>query len=545
MTAPTPDAPPAAAPARRRVLSGLGAGTALGAVAIATAGSATAAPATAALAATTAAPTAPPGAAPGAAAFAAATTTTDPVLHLLRRATFGPTPALVAEVRKTGTTAWLDAQLAPLTAVPDTAMDALLKRWTRLGWKTWQVRERLPDTDRWAVMMEVVESHLARALFSRRQLLETAVDFWTNHLVVPVPSSEVWDNAHLFQRDVVRRHALGRYSDMLVAASRHPAMLKVLDNADSTKRAPNENYGRELLELHTVGVGNYTETDVRMSARALTGLSVDSESGLFSYKPQRRYVGPVKVLGWSDPNPVAEDGVAVATRYLTYLAQHPATANRIARKLAVRYVSDTPPATLVTKLAQVYLANGTAIAPVLRALFLSPEFAASAGQKVRTPYEDALAACRVLGLTPEPAPTSGDSNLRHLFWALGSFGQAPMGWPAPNGYPDVAAAWNGASSTLNRWNFHLGLAGNWTLKAMARPAVTTFVPSPLPSTYAALVDALAARLFVTLTAAQREAICRFVDHAPTDPLRAGSAAVTWRLPSIVALLLDSPNFAIR
>ncbi|MGO4361890.1 DUF1800 family protein, partial [Terrabacter sp. RAF57] len=238
MTVHFPQSTSGAAPARRRVLSGLGGGAAL-AMATATAASATS-------------PTVAPS------AMVAATATTDPVLHLLRRATFGPTPALVAEVRTAGTTAWLDAQLAPLTKVPDTAMDGILKRWPRLGWKTWEVRERLSGADSSLVMMDLVEAHLARALFSRRQLLETVVDFWTNHLVVPVPSSEVWDSAHLFQRDVIRKHALGKYSDMLNAAARHPSMLKVLDNADSTKKAPNENYGRELLELHTVGVGKFT-----------------------------------------------------------------------------------------------------------------------------------------------------------------------------------------------------------------------------------------------------------------------------------------------
>ncbi|MGO4660901.1 DUF1800 domain-containing protein [Terrabacter sp. 2TAF16] len=526
MTVHFPQSPSGAAPARRRVLSGLGGGAAL------------------AMATATAASAASPTVAPS--AMVAATTTTDPVLHLLRRATFGPTPALVAEVRTTGTTAWLDAQLAPLTKVPDTAMDGILKRWPRLGWKTWEVRERLSVADRALVMYDLLESHLARALFSRRQLLETAIDFWTNHLVIPVPSDEVWDNAHLFQRDVIRRYALGKYSDMLNAAARSPALLKVLDNADSAKRMPNENYGRELLELHTVGIGNYTEADVKMSALALTGLSVDAEQGLYYYKPARRYVGKVQVLGWSHANASSEGGEAVATSYLNYLATHPATANRIATKLAIRYVSDAPPATLVTKLAQAYLANGTAIAPVLRVLFLSPEFAASIGQKLRTPYEDALASIRIMELTPEPVPAPGQSELRSLLWLTGTFGQAPMGWPAPNGYPDVAAAWGGASGMVNRWSFHLGLAGNWSLlKTMSRPDLATWVPSPLPTTYAALIDALAAKLLITLTTAQRDALCRFVDHAPTDVLKAGVAAVTWRLPYLVALLLDSPNFATR
>src|SRR4051794_38430428 len=211
---------------RRRVVSGLGGGAAL------------------AMATATSAAAATPTAAAVASAMVAATTT-DPVLHLLRRATFGPTPALVSEVRATGTTAWLDAQLAPLTSVSDSAMDAVLTRWPRLGWRTWEVRERLAPNDTFAIAYDLLEAHVARALFSRRQLLETVVDFWTNHLVIPVPSSEVWDNAHLFQRDVIRKYALGKYSAMLNAAARHPAMLKVLDNGDSTKRAPNENYGRD------------------------------------------------------------------------------------------------------------------------------------------------------------------------------------------------------------------------------------------------------------------------------------------------------------
>ncbi|MGO4362977.1 DUF1800 family protein, partial [Terrabacter sp. RAF57] len=273
---------------------------------------------------------------------------------------------------------------------------------------------------------------------------------------------------------------------------------------------------------------------------------VDSESGLYYYRPNRRHVGTVKVLAWSDPNATPENGSAVATLYLNYLANHPATATRIATKLVTRYVSDTPAATLVTKLAQVYLANGTAIAPVLRALFLSPEFVASAGQKIRTPYEDALASCRILGSTPEPIPIgTTSSDLRTLYSLMSSFGQSPMGWPAPNGYPDVAAAWNGASGTLNRWNFHLRLAGGWTMQSMKRPALSSFVPSPQPTTYAALVDALAAKLLITLTTAQRDSICRFVDHAPTDALKAGAPALTGRLPHVVALLLNSPNFATR
>jgi uncharacterized protein (DUF1800 family) len=276
----------------------------------------------------------------------------DPDLHLLRRATYGPTPELAAEVRRTGMTAWLDAQLHPLTAVADPAMDTLARRYPRQSLAVWQARDQLAPDDRWALMEEAVDLHIARATWSRRQLLEVLADFWSNHLNVTCPSSDVWDSRHLYARDVIRKHALGTFSDMLVASARHPAMLAYLDNATSSKKAPNENHGRELLELHTVGVdGGYTEKDVRSSALILTGLSVDSDSGEYEYKPIRHYVGPVTVMGFSHANSSALAGEAVAVAYLRYLARHPATARRIARKLAVRFVSDAPPETLVSRLA--------------------------------------------------------------------------------------------------------------------------------------------------------------------------------------------------
>ena len=441
--------------------------------------------------------------------------TGDPVLHLVRRATYGPTPALVAEVRSSGIQPWLDAQLAP-ASIPDPEVDALMTRWPRRDLRIWEAREQLTTTERWGFAYEVAERHLARALWSRRQLLEVMADFWANHLVVPAPTSDAWDSAHLYHRDVIRKHALGRFTDLLAAAVQSPALLTVLDNADSTRQAPNENHGRELLELHTVGAGAYSEADVKAAARVLSGLSIDKESGLFEFKPWRHWVGPVKVMGWSHENSTAEDGLAVALSMLSYLATHPLTARRIATKLAVRFVADSPPAALVDRLAGVYLSAGTAIAPVLKALFTSAEFGASTSQKVRTPYEDAVATMRVLEARP---PASGTSVLREFLYLLGRMGQAPLGWPAPNGYPDVAAAWASASSTLQRWNFHLGAVHGTTFAALPRLAPAALLPSPLPTTFGAYVDALAARLLIDpLTAEQRQAVCTFLLHAPADPL---------------------------
>ena len=144
---------------------------------------------------------------------------------------------------------------------------------------------------------------IARAFWSRRQLLEILVDVFSNLLAVTCPSSEVWDNRHRYDAEVIRRHALGRYDDLLVTAVTHPSMLTYLSNATSSKVDPNENLGREVLELHTVGTdAGYTERDVRTSALILTGLSVDWHTGEARYRTGYHHVGPVRVLDFS-PNP--------------------------------------------------------------------------------------------------------------------------------------------------------------------------------------------------------------------------------------------------
>jgi uncharacterized protein (DUF1800 family) len=468
--------------------------------------------------------------------------TTDPVLHLLRRATFGPTPSLVSAVHKAGAGAWLAAQLTPRTVV-DSAATTLAARWPRLGWSIEQCRSNLA-IGAWDVMFDLVDSSIARAVWSNRQLFEVMVGFWSNHLHITCPSADVWDNRHLFDRDVIRRHALGRFSDMLEASARHPAMLRYLNNADSTKDNPNENYGRELLELHTVGVdAGYTETDMRHSTLLLTGLSVDWRNGHYVYNASDHYVGALRVMSYTSPNATAAGGEAAALAYVRWLAHHPATARRLAEKLCVRFVADAPPRALVTRLAAVYLANGTAIVPVLRALFASPEFAAAAGHKVRTPYEDFVASLRVLGIQPD---VSGTAGIRALQWLANDVGQPPFGWPLPNGYPDVATAWSSAATTLARWNAHLTFAGSGWPTQLRRRDVAWWFGSRPPTTYGAAVDVLRAKLCLPpLSPAQRTAVCTFLGHAPTGALRPGDALFGWRLSSALALLLDTPHHSVR
>lgn len=477
----------------------------------------------------------------------AALTTVPAALHLARRASWGATPALVAEIGRVGVAAWVDAQLDPLAKVPDTTVDALVAaQWPRLSLRTWEVHDQYWPNSTGDLGNDVIESYVARALWSRRQLLEVMVDFWTNHLVVTAPWGEAWDAVHRFHVDVVRKHALGRYADMLVAAAKHPAMLAQLDNESSTKRAPNENFGREVLELHTVGVdGGYLESDIRRSALVLTGMSTDEESGEYLYRPIRHHRGKLTVLGWTNANASAY-GEGVGVEYLTHLARHPKTARRIATKLAVRFVSDTPPAALVDRLAKVYLAQDTRIAPVLKALLTSAEFAASVGQKTKRPLENMVSTARTLGASPGPDTKAW---LGDLIWSARTAGQAPMAWPAPNGYPDVAAAWAGSGATLAVWNWHMSQGWTATQTTNLRityPTLRSLLPATLPSTHGGLVDALATRLLhATLPAAKRDAVCAFLGQSAATPLRSTDAAVGWRLPYVVALVLDTPEFATR
>jgi uncharacterized protein (DUF1800 family) len=464
----------------------------------------------------------------------------DPIAHLVRRATFGPTPATLAEAAKLGVAGWLDRQLNP-AAISDATCDALLTRLPLAGASIATVRAKLP-VHSYEAFGQLGRATVARAIWSNRQLFEMTVNFWSNLLHVAAPSSGIWDSRADYDAQVIRKHAFGTYADMLKASARHPAMLTYLDNRSSTKAHPNENYARELMELHTVGM-IYSEADVLAAAKLLTGLTVGT-TGTYAYSASRHATGAVRVLDFSHPNATAEGGEAAALAFLDHLARHPATATRIATKLCVRFVADEAPATLVAKLAKVYLDNGTAITPVLRALFTSPEFAAAAGQKVRTPFEDLTATVRALGLGPEK---DGVKALDALYNTLVNAGNAPLRWAPPNGFPDVAAAWASPSAFLMRCNSHLNLAAGWYPKQLTRPAdmLKALVPV-LPATYGGLVDALARRLLgTTLPAAQTAAVLSVAGKLPTSSLKSGDKSVAGSLPYLIALVLDSPTFQLR
>ena len=468
---------------------------------------------------------------------------TDPDLHLLRRATYGPTTASLRSIERIGPGAWLEQQLHP-SSIRDSFVDDLLaSRYPNLSLSVGKAYSTLNGS--WDLMFDLGQAAIVRAAWSERQLLEVMVDFWANHLNVTNPSDNVWWSRHDYDRRVIRKHALGKFSQMLKASATHPAMMTYLNNAESTKDNPNENYGRELLELHSLGVdGGYDEEDMRQSTLAMTGFGISWDTGEFEYDKDNHYVGPVNVVNWSSLNGSANRGYDVGLDYVNHLAHHRSTAERIASKLCERFVSDDPPRALVDKLAQTYLHHDTDISEVLRELFRSKAFKGSIGAKVRRPMEDVVATLRILRIKPD---TTGTDGLQGLYWMLEGLSHAPMAWTQPNGYPDVAASWKSAGSRLNSWNTHVSLAAHWWPDTLRLPDLKeTVLPKPLPGTYGGLVDAVAkAVVFRKLETVHRDAVLTFLGKAASDPLSKTDAAVTWRLPYLVALILDSPYHGIR
>jgi hypothetical protein len=463
-------------------------------------------------------------------------------LHLLRRATWGPTPASIRRIGRLGTRRWLEEQLDPSSVRDAECEDLIAERFPRLGWsipKAWATLDF-----GWDLMYDLGISTLARACWSERQLLEVMVDLWSNHLNVANPSDSVWASRHDYDRVVIRRHALGRFRDMLRASATHPAMMTYLNNAASTKDAPNENYGRELLELHTVGVdGGYDEVDMRNSALVMTGFGIDWDRGTFAYHARDHWTGPVAVMGWSSPNASARDGDAVGLDYVDHLAGHASTARHIATKLVTRFVADAPDPALVDTLAEVYLDHDTAIVPVLDRLFRSAAFAASVDRKILRPMQDVVATVRTLGIRPD---RTGRKGMAGLYWMTEGLGDAPLAWGPPNGYPDVADAWRSAGGSLARWNMHQSLAAHWWPKALRRPDLRSLLPRRLPRTHGAAVDALARRVVGRrLTDDRRDAVLSLLGRSGDEPLEERDELVRWRLPYVIALILDAPEHEVR
>jgi uncharacterized protein (DUF1800 family) len=303
-----------------------------------------------------------------------------------------------------------------------------------------------------AVYLAEIAARVNTAVTSETPLLERMTYFWSNHFTVSILRPAIRGFAPAFEREAIGPYVTGRFSDMLLAVARHPAMLLYLDNAISAGpdsiagrrggKGLNENLGRELLELHTLGVdGGYTQADVEALARILTGWSVarlnEPDPGRFRFRPFVHQPGAKLLLGRS----YAEAGEAEGQAALLDLAHHPATARHIATKLARHFIADDPPKESVERIARVFRDSGGDLRQVTVAVVQQDAAWSSPFAKMRTPQEMLIAACRVGGFAPPP---------EMLVNSLRTLDQMPFFAPSPAGWPDTAAAWVSPEAVLRR-----------------------------------------------------------------------------------------------
>ncbi|HEY8559393.1 MAG TPA: DUF1800 domain-containing protein [Pyrinomonadaceae bacterium] len=507
------------------------------------------------------------------------------ILHVLNRLGFGARPGDVARVREMGLNKYIDAQLDP-NAIGDAFAESKVKNLEIFNLTTAEVFAKYPnpgallrqlegrknnqsqsenqaaegqttDKDRQErqaklreyyreydlrpasqLVPQITANRVLRAVYSEKQLQEVMVDFWQNHFNVYSGKNAVRWYIPSYERDVLRKNALGNFKDLVVGTAQHPAMLFFLDNFQSVspnaqagkgngrlqkrlqngqlterqrerikerrgltdeqldqrikqmqnqprqKRGINENYARELMELHTLGVdGGYTQADIVEVAKAFTGWTIadprgyrraaaneirgvenraldrlqrqagipdDIESGEFYFNEKWHEPGTKTVLGQK----INEGGIKDGLKVIDILVAHPSTAKFIARKLAVKFVSDDPSEAFVGRVAKAFQQSKGDIKTTLKAIFTDKEFFAPENYraKIKTPFELAVSAIRTIGADTNSSPA--------ILAMLRKLGEVPYGYQAPTGYPDTAADWVNAGALLERLNFAVALASN-------------------------------------------------------------------------------------
>ena len=483
------------------------------------------------------------------------------IVHVLNRIGFGPAPGDIERVREIGLKAYIDRQLRP-ERIDDTAMEERLAAFETLSKTSRDLADEyfLPAQmarrqgqqvrgERQAIV-ELMQAKVLRAAYSERQLQEVMVDFWFNHFNVFVGKGQVRLYLNEHERDAIRPHALGKFADLLRATAESPAMLFYLDNwqssapegartlqqngmrpgrrfdraatlpdapaAQNRRRGLNENYARELMELHTLGVdGGYTQKDVQEVARAFTGWTIANprQGGSFRFEPRMHDAGEKSVLGHRI---AAGGGKEDGERILDLLAKHRSTARFIATKLARRFVADDPPTSVVDRAAKRFAETDGDIREVVKSIVTAPEFFAAHAlrAKVKSPFEFVISSVRATGTT--------GGNGQALVQAIRNLGMPLYGCQPPTGYADTAEAWVNSGALLNRMNFAVSLTT--TLQRGAGRSPRNDVQVPKSAADAVIRSSLAGEV----SASTAETVAR----ATTDA-------------QALALVLGSPEFQRR
>ena len=516
------------------------------------------------------------------------------------RLTFGPRPGEVERVIAMGTDRWIERQLDP-DRIPDPTLDGLLTELPVWHMDVKMLVDSCPPQDIFirdlrtargiaanaqftltpddSVALKTINTRanfyynefqaakVLRAQMSERELVEVMTDFWENHFSVYAAKMPTRFTLVDYDRDVIRPRVLGKFRDLLGAVAHSPAMLYYLDNfqsvadsnhmtlpelrqAEKTGRRPvnhrrnglNENYGRELLELHTLGVdGGYTQKDVIAVARALTGWTLDNprQGGGFIFREGQHDAEPKIVLGHTMPaGRGEEDGEEV----LDIVARHPATAHHIAFELVRRFVSDTPSVTLVNRVAETYRRTDGDIKAMLRTIFTSPEFFSRAAYraKVKSPFELVLSARRIMNASPDTSVSTAGQIQR--------MGEQLFGHLAPNGWPETGDQWINAGSLLDRINFGVQVGAGRLRFAPAEqwPGWALLIAMPLDKQVDGIVDQL---LGGNASPETREILFKgqnpLVAVAAADTSMVAAAPKPPSLKDLLGIALGSPEFQRR
>jgi len=459
--------------------------------------------------------------------------------HVINRVTFGQTPEILREVSLVGTGSYVQRQLLP-NSINDSACNNLLGAFRRLYRPT---PELVASNQQWEVQNELAGMSVIRAVHSRRQLQEVMVDFWSNHLSVNASKRRV---AFMLPRDnaLFRARAFGRFEDLLIASAKSLSMLTYLDNRSSRadiNRPPNENYARELLEIHTLGRPDaFSETDVKAVAHIFTGWTIDTGSWTFQFRSSWNRLGPAQgrnILGWTPRYP---DGrIENGEWMLRHLARHPATAKNICHKLCRHFIDDSigvnDPA--VQQVVARYNSSYTDIRATLATLFTTSAFRDSPAARVKRPNELLFAMLRA---------TNADFNLgdvqrfsRGIKEELVRLRQVTYEAPSPKGYPIDDAAWMDASSLINRWNLAFRVAAN----RVENTRIDTAAIGSGARLAGELVDRIGIQLLGRpLPEAERRHLLTHLGASSDTPL---TARMQRKRAALIGLTLASPTFQAR
>ncbi len=475
---------------------------------------------------------------------------------------------------------YVEQQLDP-AAIDDSACDAriaaqnfeTLDKPLRQLWADHVTNNESGYSYRVLPLRETFDVTWLRALYSKRQLLEVLADFWHNHFNVYADDSDIAPVFVHYDRDVIRANALGNFRTFIEAVGSSPAMLHYLDNAYSSDGGPNENYARELLELHTLGADNYlghldqdevpldqqgrpiayVDEDVYEAARAFTGWTVnDAHWELPDYDPgpPEQYI-PGTFLAWAEwhdrfqkwvlNSRLHSDQDALTDGRAVYdlLAEHPGTAGHVCSKLVRRLLADSPPASVVAAAVATWQANLDApdqLAQVVRTILLSDGFKTTWGGKVKRPFE--LVASLLRGTQVEWTPKNSFN------WYFYEMGQYLFEWPTPDGYPDVKEPWISTNVMLRRWNITAAVLENWL-----DPEISVDLLAQMPAdllTPNALVDWWIQRIMGReINAADRQEIVDFLAQGRNPDYDLPQAQRDELLPRAVQLICMTPDFQYR